>query len=227
MVLAKSGKILIFEFKKNPLRTKDLKQAYEYYDRIHCKYKRDVNLIFIVISKAGKLKKYTTMDFTYHPRVIKTKKINKQKDLSIIRDKFIRDVKLTLVESSLLVLYLYLSLKRVKRKLHRKFASISTIKKHCIPHEIFDEVVVAMFFNIREYVGFDKQDELLEMIGMAEKIKGLFAQLKDEGWDEGWDDGRKYEKKEVIKQLLKTLSIDSVSNLLEMDRMDIENILKK
>ena len=44
-VLTKSGKIMIFEFKKGPLRKSDLKQSYEYFCRIHCKKKSDVKLM--------------------------------------------------------------------------------------------------------------------------------------------------------------------------------------
>nr|WP_295000040.1 hypothetical protein [uncultured Methanobrevibacter sp.] len=46
-VLTKSGKILVFEFKKRALTNDDLKQAFEYYDRVHCKQKADVKLIII------------------------------------------------------------------------------------------------------------------------------------------------------------------------------------
>ena len=93
-VLTKSGKIIVFEFKKNSLTTQDLKQVYGYCDRVHCKEKRDVIAIIIVISKFGKIKEYTKLDITYHPTIIKTKKISKEKDLKIIRDKFKNNLKL-------------------------------------------------------------------------------------------------------------------------------------
>ena len=102
-VLTKSGKILIFEVKKNPLTKKDLKQAYEYYDRIHCRQKAEVKLIIIVLSNKGKISEYTKMDITYHPEIIKTKNINKQKELSIIRNKLHNNENLTTAESSLLI----------------------------------------------------------------------------------------------------------------------------
>ena len=44
------------------------------------------------ILKQGKIEEYTELDVTYHPRITKTKKINKQKDLKIIRDKFNDDI---------------------------------------------------------------------------------------------------------------------------------------
>ena len=77
-VLTKSGKIIIFEFKKNILRKNDLKQVYNYYKHTYCKEKTDVIAIIIVISKEGKIKEYQELDITYHPRIIKTKTINKQ-----------------------------------------------------------------------------------------------------------------------------------------------------
>ena len=81
----------------------DLKQAYEYYDRVHCRQKSEVKLIIIALSKKGKITEYTKMDITYHPQIIKTKNINKQKDLSIIRNKLHNNEKLTTTESSLLI----------------------------------------------------------------------------------------------------------------------------
>ena len=102
-VLTKSGKILIFEFKKNPLRRDDLKQAYNYYQRVYCKNKKDLQLIIITISKKGKISKYTHFDLTFHPRIIQTKKISKQKDLNCILDKFENNKKLTPLQSSLLI----------------------------------------------------------------------------------------------------------------------------
>lgn len=77
VVLAKSGKIIIFEFKKNMLRKSDLKQVYNYYRQIYCKEKKDTMTIISVVSKKGKIMEYNELDVTYHPRIIKTKSINK------------------------------------------------------------------------------------------------------------------------------------------------------
>ena len=196
-----------------------MKQAYEYYDRIHCKYKRDVKLIFIVISKKGKLKEYTTVDITFHPQIIKTKKINKQKDLSIIRDKFKRDIKLTLEESSLLVALPLFELKESEAEITEEICSYIKYKKHCIPADVLNEIGVATFFNITEYVEFEKQENLLEMISMAEQYNGLLAQIRNEG--------RMAEKKDIIELMLKGTQMDTVCSLLHMTRGEIESILKK
>lgn len=75
-----SGKIIIFEFKKNSLTTLDLKQSFEYYTREFCKNSEDVELIMIVMSQGGRIRKYVKFDLTFHPKIIKTKRINKQED---------------------------------------------------------------------------------------------------------------------------------------------------
>ena len=238
---AKSGKILIFEFKKHALTTKDLKQAYKYYDRIHCKYRADVKLIVIVISKKGKLKEYTTVDFTYHPQIVKTKTINKQKDLSIIRDKLKCDIELSLEESSLLVALPLFDLNEGEAEITEEICKYIKNKKHCIPKEVFGKIVVAMFFNITEYIEPEKQDKLLEMIGVAEEYKGLLAEIRDEGkakWiNEGKLEGRlegklegrlegKLEgKRDIINAMLKKFSIDTVCDFLDMERSEVEDIL--
>ena len=43
---------------------------------------------------------------------------------------------------------------------------------------MLDEITLAMYLNIVEYVDIAKQDELLEMINMEEKCEGVIAQLK-------------------------------------------------
>ena len=53
-------------------------------------------------------------------------------------------------------------------------------KKHCIPEEMYDKVVVGSYLNIVEY----KQKKLMEMIGMAEKAKGVLQRHKEEMWEE-------------------------------------------
>ena len=49
--ITKSKKIIIFEFKKNPLTTKDLKQVNNYVKEVQCEEKTEVMAIIIVISK--------------------------------------------------------------------------------------------------------------------------------------------------------------------------------
>ena len=103
--ITKSGKIIIFEFKKNMLRKDDLEQVYNYLWNTSCKEKTDVIAILIVISKEGRIKAYDIHDVTYHPRIIKTKKINKQQDLKIIRNKLKDNIILTSMECSLLITF--------------------------------------------------------------------------------------------------------------------------
>jgi len=43
-VITKSGKIIIFEFKKNSIRSRDLKQVFDYYRKVYCKEKIDVEI---------------------------------------------------------------------------------------------------------------------------------------------------------------------------------------
>lgn len=100
--MTESGKIIIFEFKKNTLRTKNLKQIYDYYRQVYCKEKTDVISIIIVISKYGEIYEYSELDITFHHQIIKTKEINKQENLKIIRDKFRNNHKLTSMECTLL-----------------------------------------------------------------------------------------------------------------------------
>ena len=226
-VLTKSGKIMIFEFKKGPLRKSDLKQAYEYFDRIHCKKKSDVKLIIIVLSKTGKIKAYTHLDVTYHPQIIKTKMINKQKDLSIIRDKLSNNKKLTDLECSLLIALPLFELEESEEEITEEICTYIRDKKHCMPDDILDEIVVAMYLNIVEYIDDGKQDELMEMIDMVETYDGLISQIRNEGRNEGWNDGIIEGKREVINDLLKSLPIDVVAVLLSKEKSEIEEILKK
>ena len=144
-VLTKSGKILVFEFKKRTLTNDDLKQAFEYYDRVHCKQKADVKLIIIVLSNNGRIKEYTKLDITFHPEIIKTKSINKQKDLSIIRHKLEHNNDLTLYECSLLVALPLFELEESEADIIREVCELIKYKSDCIPNEIVDEISVAMY----------------------------------------------------------------------------------
>ena len=102
-VLTKSGKILIFEFKKHALRRSDMKQAFDYYLDEFTNTDKIVELIFIVLSGKGRIKEYREAQLKFFPEIVKTKKIKKQKDLKIIRNKFKREKMLTITECSLLI----------------------------------------------------------------------------------------------------------------------------
>lgn len=183
--VTKSGKIIIFEFKKNSLRTKDLKQVYEYYNRLHCKKKVDVIAIIIVISKDGKIKEYNKFDITYHPHIIKTKKINKQKDLKIIGDKFNNNQKLTCEECSLLIALPLFELEESESEIVSEMCEYIKYKKQCIPEEELDSISIGMYLNIKEYIEKENQDKLMEMIDLTAKLEGTIAQIKNEGIKEG------------------------------------------
>ena len=218
-VVTKSEKILIFEFKKNPLTKKDLKQAFEYYDRLHCQKKADVKLIIILLSKDGKIKEYTKLDITYHPQIIKTKKINKQKPLSSIRDKLQHNKKLTEEEISLLITLPLFDIKESEADITEEICGYVKFKRHCIPENLYDEMVLAMFLNIEEYVDEEKKEKLLEMINMAEAYQGVIAEIRNEARNE--------EKKSIISRLLKKYSVDEVAELLEMKSSEILSIINK
>ena len=79
IAITKSGKIIIFEFKKNSLRKKDLKQVFNYYREVYCKQKKDIISVIIVISKKGKITEYNEYDLTFHPKIIKLNKSTNKK----------------------------------------------------------------------------------------------------------------------------------------------------
>jgi hypothetical protein len=213
-VLTKSGKILVFEFKKNPLTTKDIKQVYLYCDRVHCKEKREVVAIIIVISKLGKIKEYTKFDHTYHPRIIKTKNINKQKDLKIIMDKFKNNVKLTTEECSLLIALPLFELKEDESEIVEEMCINIKCKPDCIPKGEIDGIIMGMYLNILEYVDEEKQKELMEMIDLNGKFEGELARIEAKG------------ERNLILRLLEDHSLDEVSNLLKMGKNEISAILE-
>ena len=91
-----------------------------------------------------------------------------------------------------------------------------------------------MYLNIVEYVGEDKQDELLEMIDMDRKCEGIIAQIKKEaeenafkkGEKDGFKKGEENGQRDIIKTLLKTLSLNDVARYLHKDESEILKILK-
>lgn len=217
-VLTKSGKIIIFEFKKNPLRKDDLKQVYNYFWRTYCKEKTDVISIIIVISKEGKITEYTKQDFTYHPRIIKTKKIDRQKDLKIIRDKFENNKLLTPMECSLLITLPLFDLKESEAEIVEEMCNNIENKSDCIPEDKLEDIILGMYLNILEYIELEKQEELKEMITMAARTEGIIARMKREERNEG--------QRNIIKELLKTYTIEEISKMINIDIQEIEKIMR-
>ena len=222
VAVTKSGKIIIFEFKKDRLRKKDLQQVYNYYKRVSCKEKMDTIAIIIVISKMGKITEYNELDITYHPRIIKTKKINKRKDLKVIRNKFGNNIKLTSEECSLLIALPIFDLDESESKIVDEMCSLIENNRDCIPDDELDGVIIGMYLNIIEYIDPDKQDELLERIKVAEKSEGVIAQFKRECKQEGMEQG----KRQIISRLLSKNSLSNVAVLLDMRESDILDILR-
>lgn len=219
VAITKSGKILIFEFKKNSLRMSDLKQVFSYYKSFYCKNEGPVKTIIITISDKGKITEYDNDDLTYHPQIIKTKTIDKQQDLSIIRDKLKREVKLTSYECALLITFPLFKLEESEVEITEEMCKNIKKKKNCIPEEELDKITIAMYLNIIEYIDEDKQNRLMEMIGLAEKIEGIIAQIRNEA--------RNDEKKNIINRLRENISIDEIARLLGTNKMEILNILQK
>ena len=203
--LTKSGKIIIFEFKKNILRTDDLKQAFDYYTREFCRNDEDVELIMIVLSKGGKIKEYAKLNLTFHPTIIKTKKINKQKDLNQIKNKFDNNEKLTIQECSLLIALPLFDVKESESDIVRQTCLDIKNKKDCIPEEKLDEVIIGSYLNIIEYVDVSDQKELMEMIGMAKKAKGVLESYKEEMKLEMKDDVKAEVKEEVKAEVVQEI----------------------
>ena len=220
-MLTKSGKIIIFEFKKNTLRKDDLKQVYDYYKRTYCKEKTDVIAILIVISKEGKITEYQELDITYHPKIIKTKKINKQKDLIEIRDKFDSNSKLTPMECSLLIALPLFDLKESEAQIVEEMCHYIKGKKHCIPKDELDGIAIGMYLNIVEYIDSEKQKKLMEMINMEGRTKGVFEQWKEEQKNQGITQG----EKNIIRELLKTHSIKEISKMINKSEVEIQKIV--
>ena len=70
---------------------------------------------------------------------------------------------------------------------------------------------------------------MLGVIGVDDEYKGLLAQIRDEGktkWiNEGKLEGKLEGKRDIINTMLKKFSIDTVCDLLDMKRSEVEDIL--
>ena len=224
--LTESGKIIIFEFKKNTLRTKDLKQVYDYYRQVYCKEKTDVISIIIVISKYGEIYEYSELDITFHPQIIKTKEINKQEDLKIIRDKFRNNHKLTSMECTLLSTFPLFDIAESESQIIEEVCTNIKNKKHCIPKDEIEQIVRGMYLNILEYIDPEKQETLMEMIGVEDiKQRGDFAKIRKAERENIEKRGEKRGKKEIVDSLLKNYPLKTVSEMINIPISEIRSIV--
>ena len=96
---------------------------------------------------------------------------------------------------------------------------------YCIPENLYDKMVLAMFLNIEEYFDEEKKEKLLEMINMAEAYQGVIAEIRNEARNDGLNEGRNEVRKCIITRLLKKLSVEEVAEILEMKPSEIEDML--
>lgn len=156
-ILTKSGKIIIFEFKKNKLTEKDFKQLFDYYKPEFCKDEDNVRTIFIVISKEGMISEYEVSDIRFCPTIIKTKLINKHKDLKVIRDKFENNKILDSRECSLLIAFPLFELGESEDAIVEEMCLNIAQKGDCILDDELDGIIIGMYLNIVEYIDVEKQ----------------------------------------------------------------------
>ena len=73
-------------------------------------------------------------------------------------------------------------------------------------------------YILEHYTNINKQKELIEMMTMEEETQGIIAQLKNEGRNEG--------KLEVLEFLLKSHTIEEITNIFGMPFEEAFNVSK-
>ena len=160
---------------------------------------------------------------THKPTIIKTKKINKQKDLKIIRNKLDNNKQLTIPECALLITLPLFNIDETEEEITEEVCNYMKTKKNCIPEEKLDEMIIAMYLNIIEYIPSKKrQEELMEMIKMAEKTVRLIESIKNKGYDKGYDKGRM----KLIKNAKKNHTIEEISEFLNIPTTEVKKYLE-
>ena len=92
-------------------------------------------------------------------------------------------------------------------------------KKKCIPDDKLDEMIIAMYLNILEYVpDTNRQEELMEMIKIAEKRVRLIESIKNEGFDEG--------RMSLIKNANEVHSVEEIANFLCISVGEVQRYLE-
>ena len=187
--ITESGKIIIFEFKKDTLRKEDLKQTYNYFKRISCKYNEEIKLIILTIAKSGRINTHETEMITFHPLIFKLKSINKRKDLKIITNKFKNNIKLNYYDCALLATLPLFDTGVSEAEIVKQTCKYIRDKKTLIPEEKLEEIGIITYLNILEYIDENEQEKYMEMIEMPKKFKGFLEKLKEENYNQGIDVG--------------------------------------
>ena len=212
--LTKTKKIIVVEFKKNRIRTRDLEQLYGYYDRMHCKNKADVLAFLFTIPTGNKIRELKKSCILFQPNIFETKSYDARKILSTIRNKFKDNKMLTSLESSILVTFPLLKTEEDTAKLVKEICSYIQKKKHCIPEEHLEGITMEMYLNIIGHMEEKEHEKLLEMINLDLMAKGLFAQMRKKIREE--------EEQNIISLLLKNFTPEELSVFLEMDEDEIK-----
>lgn len=87
-------------------------------------------------------------------------------------------------------------------------------KNHCIPEEKIDEMVIAMYLNILEYVPDDeRQKELMGKLKMATKSVRLIESIKERGLSE------------LFKKAIKHSSAEELARVHGMDVSEVKRLV--
>ena len=89
-------------------------------------------------------------------------------------------------------------------------------KRDCVCDGQIDGIIMGMYLNILEYIADEKKrEELMEMIGVSEKVEGVLAQIRQEA------------KRDIINMMLENHSVEEISRFSGMKIQEILNILAK
>ncbi|MBQ8018326.1 MAG: hypothetical protein IJ258_09520 [Methanobrevibacter sp.] len=152
------------------------------------------------------------------PEIIKTKEIDKRKDLKAIRNKFKNNELLSSYECSLIIAFPIFELGESEYLVVEEMCKNIGNNPNSIPESELDGVVMGMYLNIVEYVELEKQNELLEMIDMSEKFEGIMAQIRKEEMRKG--------KESIINLILENRSIEEFADFIGVSLFDLKEKIR-
>lgn len=154
----------------------------------------------------------------FSPKIIKTKEIDKRKDLKVIRNKLENNIELTAYECSMLISFPIFELDENESEIVEEMCKYIKHKSQCIPDDEVNGIIIAMYLNIIEYIEPEKQERLMEMIDVESKTEGIIAEIRNQGINQG--------EKNILLELLKSFSIREVSEIVNKDIDEIWKILE-